>query len=184
MAFDLLHLDGHDVRSEPLIDRRGRLKELVGCHDPSCRIQYSEHVIGGGGDMFNACDRMGLEGIISKKISSRYHSGKVRSWLKVKCWAEGEFVVIGVEPASDGPAVALLARETELGLEYAGGAAVTLAQSDRDRFWRKAERLRAGSPAARCPSKRAQWLEPQLRVTARYLKGEGKLRHATLSTVL
>ena len=133
--------------------------------------------------MFNACDRTGLEGIISKKISSRYYSGKVRSWLKVKCWAEGEFLVIGVEPASDGPAVALLAHETAIGFEYAGGASVTLAQPDRERFWREAERLERSYPAVPCASKKAQWVEPQLSVRARYLKGEGKLRHATISAL-
>jgi DNA ligase D-like protein (predicted ligase) len=184
MAFDLLHLNGQDFRSKPLIERRTRLQELVGCHEPSCRIQYSEHLIGGGGGMFSACDRMGLEGIVSKKISSRYRSGQTPSWLKVKCWAEAEFVVIGVQPALAGPAVALLARETEGGLEYAGGAAVTLAQPGRDRFWREAKSLMTPTPAIATPTKKAQWLEPQLRVRARHLRGEGNLRHAIISTLI
>ena len=54
---------------------------------------------------------MGLEGILSKRVRSRYRSGRTRDWLKVKCWAEGEFLVVGVERGKDGLAVALLARE-------------------------------------------------------------------------
>ena len=185
MAFDLLHLNGEDLRSTPLIERRERLFNLVGCHDPHCRIQHSEHVIGGGGAMFNACDRMGLEGIVSKRIRSRYRSGRSSQWLKVKCWAEGEFVVVGIEPAADGPAVAMLARETELGLEYSGGAAITLAEPDRERFWRRVEGLASAEWAAGVsPGRKATRLRPEMRVRVRYLRGSGKLRHATLSALL
>ena len=181
MAFDLLHLDGRDMRTDPLIDRRERLRELVGCHDPGCCVQYSEHVIGGGGTMFNACDVMGLEGIVSKKLRSRYRSGRSRDWLKVKCFAEDEFVVLGVERGQDGPPTALLARETDEGLQYAGGAAVTLAGSDRERFWRTMEQLLSETPAVPLPKAlKASWAQPVLKVRARYLKGSDKLRHATL----
>ena len=185
MAFDLLHLDGEDLRPAPLIERRERLFELIGCHDPGCRIQHSEHVIGGGGAMFNACDRMGLEGIVSKRIRSRYRSGRSPQWLKVKCWAEGEFIVVGIEPAVDGPAVAMLARETMLGLEYAGGAAITLAEPEREQFWRRVECLASTEwPRGVSLGTKAQRLRPELRVRARYLKGSDKLRHATISKML
>ena len=168
MAFDLLHLDGRDLRKEPLIERRQPLQELVGCHDPGCCVQYSQHVIGGGGAMFNACDRMGLEGIVSKRLKSRYRSGRSPDWLKIKCFAEGEFVVTGVERGQDGPAMVLLAREGAEKLEPAGAAAVTLGGPDRERFWRAVE-----DPSI-----------PPVRVCARYLKGSDKLRHATLVKLL
>lgn len=185
MAFDLLHRDGEDLPSAPLIQRRHELQELIGCHDPECRIQYSEHVIGGGGAMFSACDRMGLEGIVSKKLNSGYRSGRSKQWLKIKCWAEGEFVVVGFEPAKDGPAVALLARDTPQGLQYAGGAAITLSQSERDQFWRAVDRLAIAEPVAGMPkSKTGAALKPEMRVTARHLKGDAKLRHATLTALL
>ncbi len=183
MAFDLLHLDGRDLRSAPLLERRERLFELIGCHDPGCRIQHSEHVVGGGSAVFRACDRMGLEGIVSKQVRSRYRSGRSRQWLKIKCWAEGEFVVVGIEPAQDGPAVALLARETEDGLEYAGGAAVTLGEPERDRFWREVERLASSNADGLPLGRKGQQLRPEMRVGARYLKGSTKLRHATLTAI-
>jgi DNA ligase D-like protein (predicted ligase) len=177
MSFDLLWLDGEDLRDTPVLKRRQRLQELVGCHDPSCRIQYSEHVTGAGAALFEAADQMGLEGIVSKKASSRYRSGRSRSWLKVKCWAEDEFVVTGVEPAKDGPAMAILARSTGSSLEPAGAAAVTLAGAERERFWRAVEALRVnGLPISGD--------DHGLKVRARFLKGGDKLRHATLRSLV
>jgi bifunctional non-homologous end joining protein LigD len=81
-AFDLLWLDGEDLRDEPLIDRRSRLRELVGQHDPEFRIQFSEHVVGGGPEFFDIACAAELEGIVSKKVTSRYCSGRSKAWLK------------------------------------------------------------------------------------------------------
>lgn len=58
MAFDLLHIDGRDVRKEPVEDRRARLGELVGCHDPGSRIQFSEAILGRGDELFRAAEQM------------------------------------------------------------------------------------------------------------------------------
>jgi DNA ligase D-like protein (predicted ligase) len=180
MAFDLLHLNGRDLRKEPLLERRLRLQELVGCQDPGCRIQFSEHVIGNGAAIFEAADRMGLEGIVSKRVRSRYRSGRSLDWLKVKCFAEGEFVVIGTDRGV-GPTTALLAQEIDGQLEYAGGAMLTLPQAGRERFWSEVERLHRPKPVLPMPRKaEAQWTEPEMRVKVRYLKGSDKLRHATL----
>ena len=185
MAFDLLHLNGGDLRQEPLIERRLRLQELVGCNDPSCCIQFSDHVIGNGADLFEAADAMGLEGIVSKKTGSRYRSGRSRDWLKIKCFTEADFVVIGIERSAGRPPTALLAREEDGQLVYAGGAMVTLAGTDRERFWRTAERLGSDAPPiSGMKSGAAQWLRPEMRVRARYLKGSDKLRHATLKELV
>jgi DNA ligase D-like protein (predicted ligase) len=178
MGFDLLRLDGEDLRNMPLLERRTRLRELVGCHDPGCRIQYSEHVSGAGAPLFEAADQMGLEGIVSKKASSRYRSGRSRAWLKVKCWAEDEFVVTGVEPAKDGPAMAILARCNGEALTPAGAAAVTLAGAERERFWSAVEELRVNGTAPLAHPTH------QMRVRARFLKGGDKLRHATLRALI
>ena len=70
MAFDLLHLNGKDLRQEPLLERRLRLQELVGCNDPSCCIQYSHHTVGNGSELFEAADAMGLEEIVSNRIGA------------------------------------------------------------------------------------------------------------------
>jgi bifunctional non-homologous end joining protein LigD len=64
-AFDLLHLDGKDLRQQTLADRRANLKQLIGS-DGESRIQFSEEFDGDGGALFKACAERELEGIISK----------------------------------------------------------------------------------------------------------------------
>ena len=184
MGFDLLHLDGEDLRKEPLIDRRGRLQELLGCHDPGCRFQFSEHMSADGKDFFEAVDAMGLEGIVSKKANSRYRSGRTKSWLKIKCFAEDLFTVIGFETGTGKAPTALLAREGPEGLSYAGSAMVTLPGRQRERFWRTIERDAVSMPALPMSKSVGRWVKPSMRVRARYLKGSDKLRHATLTELL
>jgi DNA ligase D-like protein (predicted ligase) len=184
MAFDLLHLNGRDLRPSPLLERRNFLRELLGENDPGCCIHFSDHVIGTGADLFAAADRMGLEGIVSKRIASRYRSGPSKSWLKVKCFGEGEFVVIGTARGDRAP-TALLARETPEGLEYAGSAMVTLPERERDAFWTLNEQLKVDRPALPMePRKETSWLRPEMRVRARFLKGEEMLRHATVKALI
>ncbi len=144
-GFDLLMLDGRDLRAEPLVNRRRRLRDLIGA-DATARIAFSgEHV--GEGPMFcKAADQHGLEGIVSKRADSRYVSGRATSWLKVKSFTVGDFAVVGVERSSTGIPVALLAT---LGRDpaYVGNAMVTLKAKERDRFWRSIETM--GTPRAR-----------------------------------
>lgn len=184
MAFDLLNLDGVDLRPLALEQRRERLEELVGAFDPGNPIHYSQDVRGRGADFFRAAEAMGLEGIVSKRRGSRYTSGRARNWLKIKAWTEAEFVVVGTEATPGEPVAALLARETDDGLEYAGGATVTLPSETRDLFYAAAEQLTRDRPLAGMPrTKRARWLNPSMRVRVRHLKGSDKLRHATVVDV-
>ena len=185
MAFDLLELDGYDMRWEPLRERRRRLADLIGGHDPRARIQFSESHEGSGAALLEAACAMGLEGVVSKKLTSTYRSGRQKSWLKTKCYDEGEFLVVGAEHEPGKPAFALLARETDTGLEYAGSAFVTLGGEERDRFWETVDahaRSRPVIPLAKGKGRR--WVEPVLRIHAQHLKGAGKLRHATIREIL
>lgn len=184
MAFDLLHLDGHDLRRELLEDRRERLRELLGENAPGQPYQFSDHVVGGGREFFVLAERMGLEGIVSKKLGSRYRSGPTKTWLKSKSFTEGEFVVIGTSKGELAP-VALLARETDdHRLEYAGAAMVTFSEADRERFWRTNERLKTKRPALHMdPRPETSWLRPEMRVRVRHLQGEEMLRHATVKAI-
>jgi ATP-dependent DNA ligase len=184
MAFDLLHLNGRDLRQLPLIDRRQALCDLLGPNDPGSSIQYSDHMDGDPTPLLDlACD-LNLEGIVSKRRSSLYPSGRTRSWLKTKCFDEAEFVVIGTAKGERAP-VALLAREAARGLEYAGSAFVTLADPDRDRFWRASEELKIARPSIPMPPrKETGWMRPVMRVRARFLRGEEMLRHATVKAII
>ena len=80
-AFDLLHLDGKDLRHHPLLERRAKLEELLGLDEKS-PLQLSEEFIGDAAAFFRECAAYGLEGIVSKLASSRYRSGRSRTWLK------------------------------------------------------------------------------------------------------
>ncbi|QAY80349.1 RNA ligase family protein [Sphingosinicella sp. BN140058] len=183
MAFDLLHLDGQDLRREPLIERRRRLEDLVGAHNPTSCIQFSE-AVDDGRALFAAADGIELEGIVSKKRSSRYRSGPSKSWLKVKCYAEAILRVIGTIRGDAAP-FALLARETAEGLEYAGMAMVNLGGETRSIFWEAASALSTvDSPIPMPKQMSAAWQRPLLSVRVSYLKGSDKLRHASVRELL
>ena len=184
MAFDLLHLDGRDLRREPVEDRRSGLRDILGANQAARAVQFSDHVVGGGPEFFALAERTGLEGIVSKKLGSLYRSGPAKAWLKTKSFTDGEFVVIGTSRGDRAP-VALLARETDdRRLEYAGAAMVTFSESDRERFWRANERLKTDKPALHMdPRPETSWLRPEMRVIVRHLRGEEMLRHATVKAI-
>jgi bifunctional non-homologous end joining protein LigD len=131
--FDLLQLDGKDLRRQPLRERKKKLKRLLaGVKSP---LSYSDHIDGEGGTVLaRACD-LQLEGIVSKRADDPYVSGRTQSWLKSKCGHEQEFVVIGWRP-SDKPArpfrSILLAVREKGALRYAGrvGSGYTGARLD------------------------------------------------------
>jgi bifunctional non-homologous end joining protein LigD len=100
-AFDLLHLDGKDLRDLPLIERKAKLKELLA--GAAGAIHYSDHVEGGGAAFFKIACAHRLEGIVSKRAESPYRSGRGGDWLKTKCTKRQEFVVGGWLPRSDDP---------------------------------------------------------------------------------
>ena len=129
-AFDILALNGRDLREEPLLDRRRRLQDLIGL-DPTSRLQFSAEQLGQGPAFFAAADHHGLEGIVSKRADSRYVSGRAKTWLKVKSFTIGDYAVLGVERSSTGIPIALLAT---LGHDpsYVGNAMVTLPAKERE----------------------------------------------------
>lgn len=82
-AFDLLMLDGEDLRPLPCIERRARLQPLIG---KCSAILFSDAMSAGDGQaLFDHACRHNLEGIISKRADSPYRSGPQRTWLKIKC---------------------------------------------------------------------------------------------------
>lgn len=98
-AFDLLYVDGFDLTRSPLVERKRALRALL-AGGKNGVIRYSEHIRGGGADVFaNAC-RLGLEGIVCKQANSPYVQARSRSWVKVKCSKRQEFVIVGWTPPS------------------------------------------------------------------------------------
>ena len=79
---------------------RGRLGELLASIDGA--IGFSDAFEGSGSELFAAAERMGLEGIVSKKATSGYRGGPSKAWLKTKCWTESELTLIGFDKDSKG----------------------------------------------------------------------------------
>ena len=81
-AFDLIELDGDDLRYHPLAVRKTTLASLVVRAAPGLR--FNEHIEADGLDVFNHACKLGLEGIVSKRKESRYRSGRSLDWIKSK----------------------------------------------------------------------------------------------------
>jgi bifunctional non-homologous end joining protein LigD len=92
-VFDLLYLDGKDLRGRPLLERKTLLEQIL---PKSPLLLYSTQVAGDGIKAFNRAKRAGEEGVMAKLANGRYHSGiRTREWLKVKASQEQEVVIVG-----------------------------------------------------------------------------------------
>ena len=184
-AFDLLAINGEDISRLPQIDRKARLKELVGVYGEQGAIYYSEHVQGEGDAVFASLCEQGQEGIVSKRADAPYRSGRNRSWLKVKCGKRQEFV-IGGWTASDkrtGFKSLLLGYYRGDDLVYAGKVGTGFDQTLlRDLSARMKPLARKSNPFRGVPAataRTARWVEPKLVAEIAYTEftDDGILRH-------
>jgi bifunctional non-homologous end joining protein LigD len=173
-AFDLLHLDGKDLRKTPLIERRAALRKLVQ-QDPCSPIQFSDHVEGDGTKFFKAAAELGLEGIVSKRASCLHRPGRSRNWLKTKNMVESDFILLGTEIDDSGVPWALLARERDGGLEFAGPAILRPPSHARAEWSEKFAKLSIEKPALKglTRANEVKWLKPEIRVRTQHLKAKG-----------
>jgi len=81
-AFDLLELDGWDLRREPIEVRKRELATLL--RSARLGLQLNEHIAESDDVVFRHACKLGFEGIVSKRLGSRYTSGRTRNWLKMK----------------------------------------------------------------------------------------------------
>jgi bifunctional non-homologous end joining protein LigD len=93
LAFDLLYLDGHDLRAAPLVERKRALQNLLANRAP--KIVYVEHFeMHDGEAVYRHACKLKLEGIVSKRRDSRYRSGRQETWLKLKCTKSDTFPIV------------------------------------------------------------------------------------------
>ncbi|TIL82160.1 MAG: ATP-dependent DNA ligase, partial [Mesorhizobium sp.] len=174
VAFDLLHLNGHDLRDIALEDRREILAEMI---PPGGRIQFSQASPGDAKSIFHLIEQAGLEGMVSKRKDSKYRSGNSTAWLKAKCYTIDEYELLGVEREAGKPAFALMA-ERGTG-RYVGSAFITLNREMRERLWQRVQEHAGTAPnGMRRPA--TQWVRPGLIGRVKHLRGEEDLRHASL----
>lgn len=102
LAFDLLYLDGVDLRAQPLHARKARLESLLTDAAPS--LAYSAHLQLEADEVYAHACGLGAEGLISKQADAPYTSGRSDTWLKLKCLQRQEFVIAGMTPPVDGGA--------------------------------------------------------------------------------
>lgn len=93
-VFDLLYLNGQDLRPLPLEDRKRQLKPLLPTGKKQI-LQFSRHWIGNGKLIFQKCAELGLEGMVSKRRDQPYLGGRGLDWLKTKLSQEEELLIVG-----------------------------------------------------------------------------------------
>ena len=171
-AFDLLYLDGLDLRGSRLAERKRLLSELLA--GASERILYAEHLEGDGAEIQERACAMGLEGIVSKQQDAPYRSGRVESWIKVKCGKRDAFPIVAfVEKLGAKPrkiASLYVGRREGDRLLYAGkvrsGYTEAVARDLRERL---DPFIRKDSPLSEPVNKpKATWVEPVIEAEVAY----------------
>lgn len=185
-AFDLLFLNGRDLRKKPLIERKAALHDTLAADGVSDVILYSDHVTGSGAAFFETASETGLEGVISKRADAPYRSGRSKDWLKTKCIRSQEFVIGGFTKSDvRGKPFASLLLGTYSGstLSYAGKVGTGFKARDLKTLNARFKPLvRKISPFESLPAaerKGAVWLNPKLVCAINYTEWtrDGRLRH-------
>src|SRR3954467_9250861 len=181
-VFDVLRADGEDVRGEPLLDRKARLRRLLTFEGP---IRFTPHRRRGGEDYFAEVCRKGWEGLIAKRADAPYAAGRTDRWLKFKCEAGQELVVVGwTDPAGSRVAFGALLLGYHDGddLVYAGKVGTGFSQQVlRDLHARLSEIGVSSSPCTRgrLPTVGVHWVRPTLVAQVAFTKWTtaNQLRH-------
>ena len=168
-VFDLLHLNGHNLRQEPLTERKQILSQMLETLAGQDTIRYGQHIQAEGQPILDEACRLLAEGIVSKRSDSAYVSGRSKSWLKIKCDRRQEFVVGGfTKPAngSEGIGALLLGVYEDKELVYAGRTGTGFTQASSRKLRQELEAMRQSKmPFADVPAsaaKGALWVKPEL----------------------
>jgi bifunctional non-homologous end joining protein LigD len=186
--FDVLQVDGSDTIDLPYLDRRRLLEQLV---EPGDNWTVPSFRIGDGAALVAATAEQGLEGVIAKRIDSRYRPGtRTKEWRKIKNRTEVELTIGGFTAGTGNRAdtfgALLVGRPVAERLEFAGGVGTGF---DQPTLRHLSDRLR-GSAVAECPfdppppvsvARTATWVEPRLRARIEIAEytNDGLVRHAS-----
>lgn len=168
IIFDILSLDGDDLREKPLVERKNILERIMKGASPN--LHYSGYVIGQGKESFKAACEAGLEGIIGKKADSFYRGGRDGSWIKIKCDNRQEFVIGGytlTDKRKSGISALLLGVYQGEELNYIGRAGTGISEADIKLLEGKFASLKRNNPYFINPPKersteKITWLKPEL----------------------
>lgn len=173
-AFDLLHLDGKDTRDLPLKQRKELLASLLDGFG-SDQLRLSEHIETGGAELLHEACKLQAEGIVSKRSTGKYISGRGRDWLKMKCLHEQEFVVGGFTLPTNkihGVGALLLGYYEKGKLVYAGRTGTGFTQKThrllRDRLEDLKQTKTSFVALPNDAKKGAIWVKPEMVVQVRF----------------
>jgi len=176
VAFDLLYLNGHDLRKLPLVERKAQLKKIIQHTD----IQFSDSFEVEGAEVFAHACKVGLEGVVSKVRDSSYVSGRGNNWVKKTCAQRETLTIAGFAlDGTDWDGI-YLGRRKGNDLVYAGkvdhcftkASAISLRE-------RLTPLIRKTQPYRKRIAHKGIWVGPQLMAEIEYRakSAEGKLRH-------
>ncbi|MCP3400209.1 non-homologous end-joining DNA ligase [Bradyrhizobium sp. CCGB20] len=176
VAFDLLYLNGRDLRKVPLLQRKAALKKIIAGSD----VQFSESFEIDGGEMFAHACKVGLEGVVSKVRDSVYPVGRSNNWVKKTCSQRETLTIAGFaldEGKWDG---IYLGRRKGEDLVYAGKVDHGFDKTSAAELRKKLQPLvRKTQPYAKRIAHKGIWVEPKLLAEIEYRakSAEGKVRH-------
>ncbi len=183
-AFDLLAIEGFDLRPLPLLERKRVLREILPSVGP---IRYADHIETRGEALFEGVVEMGLEGIVGKEADAPYRGGRSRCWVKVRTERSDDFVVVGwTDPGGSrtGFGALHLGRWEGGALRYRGSVGTGFRESHLDALSAELARAEVGecpcAPGPEVPRGRQHhWVDPAVVVEVRYreITEQGLLRH-------
>ncbi len=182
-AFDLIHLNGWDLSDVELGQRKGLLGQLLaGQLTGRSAIQLSDHVEGEGQTLYDRASEMGLEGIVSKRLSAPYRSGRSATWVKAKALNTGDFVITGftTSEAAGGLAALALGEWVEGELQYRGKVGTGFDAETLTVLLRRLQPLQEGAVALEGGPKDISWVRPLHSAHIHYANrtNDNSLRHA------
>lgn len=186
--FDLLYQDGADLRRLALAERKAILRRMLPRRAKHRTIRYCDHVEGHGDSMLAQACRLGLEGIISKRLDQPYRSGRSNIWLKTKCIDTDEFVIIGYlasNAVKDSVGALVVGFYDGENLVYAGRVGTGFSKSAGAALWARLQSPRRKTSPLTMPVDAVQakgviWVAPRLVAQVQYRgwTADGLLRHA------
>ncbi|WP_050421453.1 non-homologous end-joining DNA ligase [Bradyrhizobium tropiciagri] len=179
-AFDLLWLDGQDLRKLSQIERKSMLRGLFDAYALKSPLMYSEHLEGDGHELFEHASKLKYEGIVSKKADASYRSDRNDGWLKVKTVQREKFPVIGFVKDPTGVAALYLGKQEGRELVYMGKVGTGWSRTVSSRIRKQLDTVVSPKSKLTKPVKKpkATWVEPKFYADVEYrdITSEGLLR--------
>ena len=177
--FDLLYLDGYDLRGVPLIERKRLLQDIL---KPHPRIHFSGHFETEAAEMLEAARQHNLEGIMAKRADSRYEPRRSDCWMKLKIVSQQEFLIAGMAEGERQYFASLVLGIHRNGrLEYAGNVGTGFDDRTIESIYRRLQPLiTTKNPLPEKPDipRKITWVRPEVACEVRFTEWtkEGRLR--------